>query len=203
MPRPGAWAGCTCGQVSPVCGPPGGVRLVDAQVGLTVDHLHAVELVTADGQQVRASAVEHPDLFWGVRGGGGNFGVVTTFEFELVEVGPMVLGGPILHDIEDAAEVLAFWESFMRTAPDELTSFAVFLTVPPSGPFPEHLWGRQVIVVDSCYAGDLDEGARSALRSRSPLDMFAHAPLSGQTSTTRCRTGSTTTRNRASSARSI
>ena len=159
----------------------GGTGWLMRKFGLTIDHLRAVELVTADGQQVRASAIEHPDLFWGVRGGGGNFGVVTTFEFELVEVGPMVLGGPILHDIEDAAEVLAFWESFMRTAPDELTSFAVFLTVPPSGPFPEHLWGRQVIVVDCCYAGDLDEGDRvvQPLREHgSPLlDMLGPMPF--------------------------
>src|SRR6266511_4314008 len=98
----------------------GGVGWLMRKHGLTVDNLLAVDVVTADGERLRASEDEHPDLFWALRGGGGNFGVVTSFEFRLHSVGPTVLAGPILWDATDAGEVLRFYRGFVRDAPDEL-----------------------------------------------------------------------------------
>src|SRR6266567_2856889 len=102
----------------------GGIGWLMRKHGLTCDNLLAVDLVTADGQLVRASEREHPELFWGVRGGGGNFGVVTAFRYRLHEVGPTVLAGPILFPAADAGELLRFYRDFVRRAPDETTAFS-------------------------------------------------------------------------------
>src|SRR5512145_2889558 len=104
----------------------GGVGWLMRRHGLTVDNLLAADVVTADGESLRASEDEHPDLFWALRGGGGNFGVVTAFEFRLHSVGPTVLAGPILWDAADAGEVLRFYRDFVRDAPDELGTVVRF-----------------------------------------------------------------------------
>lgn len=157
----------------------GGLGWLMRKHGLTIDNLLAIELVTADGHLLRASTTEHPDLFWGLRGGGGNFGVVTAFEYELHPVGPIVLGGPVVYTIDKAEEVLRHWSAFMRAAPDELTSFAVLMTVPPQPPFPEALWGTQAVVVDTCWAGDIAAGERALapLRTFDAPDLDLVGPL--------------------------
>lgn len=137
----------------------GGVGWLARKHGLTIDNLLAVEIVTADGRLLTASADENADLFWAVRGG-GNFGVVTAFTYRLHPVGPIVLAGPVIHRLDQAAPALRFFADFMGTAPDELGAMALFITVPPAPPFAEHLWGTQVVLLDICYAGDIEEGAR-------------------------------------------
>src|SRR5574341_1744336 len=108
----------------------GGIGWLMRKHGLTIDNLLAADVVTADGDRLRASEDEHPDLFWAVRGGGGNFGVVTWFEFRLHSIGPTVLAGPILWDASDAGEVLRFYRDFVRDAPDELGTVVRFGTAP-------------------------------------------------------------------------
>jgi FAD/FMN-containing dehydrogenase len=122
----------------------GGVGWLMRKHGLTVDNLLSADVVTADGELLRASEGEHPDLFWALRGGGGNFGVVTSFEFRLHPVGPTVLAGPILWDAIDAGEVLRFYRDFVRDAPDELGTVVRFGTAPPLPVIPEHLHWRPV-----------------------------------------------------------
>ena len=159
----------------------GGTGWLMRKYGLTIDHLLAVEIVTADGRTLRASESEHQELFWGVRGGGGNFGVVTAFEYSLVPVGPLVLAGPLMYTLDKADAVLRHWSAFMADAPDELMSFAVLLTVPPHAPFPEHLWGHQVLAVDTCFAGSIDEGMQVVQPLRDfgdpDLDMIGPMPF--------------------------
>lgn len=129
----------------------GGVGRLARKHGLACDNLRSVELVTASGDVVRASPDEDQDLFWGVRGGGGNFGVVTSFEFELHPVGPNVLGGTVVHRFEDAQAALDFYHEFSRSAPDELSADAAFLTSPD---------GEPLFAVSVCYVGPIDEGER-------------------------------------------
>jgi len=128
----------------------GGIGWLMGKYGLTIDSLLAVEIVTADGRVLRASATEHADLFWGVRGGGGNFGIVTAFQFQLHPVGP-VLAGMVLHPVDRASEVLHFYREFSSTAPDELTTFAGLVTAPD---------GLPVVAISLCYCGPLEEGER-------------------------------------------
>src|SRR5262245_32452449 len=104
----------------------GGIGWLMRKHGLTIDNLLAADVVTADGKLLHASEDEHPDLFWALRGGGGNFGVVASFEFRLHSVGPTVLAGPILWDAHDAADVLRFYRDFVRDAPDELGTVVRF-----------------------------------------------------------------------------
>jgi FAD/FMN-containing dehydrogenase len=148
--------------------------------GLTVDNLLATDVVTADGELLRASEDEHPDLFWALRGGGGNFGVVTSFEFRLHDVGPTVLAGPVLWDASDAEEVLRFYRDFVRDAPDELGTVVRFGAAPPLPVIPAHLHGRPVVMVGACYAGPIQEGERRLrpLRAcRTPLlDLVGPTP---------------------------
>ncbi len=138
----------------------GGMGWLMRKHGLTVDNVLAVELVSADGELLRASADEHPDLFWAVRGGGGNFGVVTAFEYRLHPVGPMILGGMVVHPIAQARTVLQAARAIMADAPDELALSHTFMTEPPQVPFPVALHGRTAIATVVCYAGDLTEGER-------------------------------------------
>jgi len=128
----------------------GGMGWLMGKYGLAIDNLLAVDLVTADGQMVRASASEHPDLFWGVRGGGGNFGIVTAFQFQLHPVG-LLLAGMVVHPLSKAQEVLRFYREYSRTAPDELTAYAALVTTPD---------GLPAIAIVLCYCGPLDEGER-------------------------------------------
>ncbi len=128
----------------------GGLGWLMGKHGLTCDNLLSADMVTADGRLITASASENPDLFWGLRGGGGNFGVVTSFEYRLHPVGP-VLGGMVLHPLDRAKDVLRFYRDFARTCPDELTAFAAMMTSPEGDP---------VIAIVVGYIGPLEEGER-------------------------------------------
>jgi FAD/FMN-containing dehydrogenase len=129
----------------------GGMGWLMGKYGLTVDNLLAVEIVTADGDVLTASADEHPDLFWAVRGGGGNFGVATAFTYQLHPVST-VLGGMVIHPMERAREVLRFYRDFTRDNPDELIAYAALLTAPD---------GHPVVAIALCYTGDLAAGERA------------------------------------------
>ncbi len=138
----------------------GGIGHLTRRLGLTIDNLLEAEIVLASGERVRASASEHPDLFWAIRGGGGNFGVVTSFLFRLHEVGT-VLGGPTFWPVELGAEVLEAYARFLPSAPRELNGFFAFCTVPPAPPFPEELHLRKVCGVVWCHVGDPERGAEA------------------------------------------
>ncbi|HEX5578531.1 MAG TPA: FAD-binding oxidoreductase [Candidatus Limnocylindria bacterium] len=158
----------------------GGIGFLMRKHGLAVDNLLAAEVVTADGSIVNASADEEPDLFWALRGGGGNFGVVTAFRFALHPVGPIVLAGPIFWAAEDTLEVLRFYRDFITDAPDELGTVVRLGTVPPLPVIPAPLHWRPAIAVACCYAGSVDEGERvlrALRRFRKPLiDLLAPVP---------------------------
>jgi hypothetical protein len=131
----------------------GGIGYLSRHYGLTIDNLLSVDMVLADGRFVTASASENEDLFWAVRGGGGNFGVVTSFEFRLHPV-KNVVAGPTLWPMERAAEVMKWYRDFIGQAPVELNGFFAFLTVPPAPPFPEALHLKKMCGVVWCYSGD-------------------------------------------------
>jgi hypothetical protein len=155
----------------------GGIGWLMRKHGLTIDNLLAAEVVTADGSIVRASADENPDLFWALRGGGGNFGVVTSFQFALHPVGPTVTAGPVFWAADDTAEVLCFYRDFVSEIPDELGTVIRLGTIPPLPVIPEDLHWRPAIAVACCYAGAIDEGQRAVQALRefgSPLiDLIA------------------------------
>lgn len=130
----------------------GGLGHLTRRHGLTIDNLLEVDVVLADGSVVTANEHEHQDLFWAVRGGGGNFGVVTSFLFRAHPVRTIV-GGPTFWALEDAAEVMRWYRDFIREAPRDLNGFFAFLTVPPAPPFPEPLHNRKVCGVVWCYTG--------------------------------------------------
>jgi FAD/FMN-containing dehydrogenase len=136
----------------------GGIGHLSRKCGLTIDNLLEAEVVLANGEQVRASADENPDLFWAIRGGGGNFGVVTSFLFRLHEVGT-IFGGPTFWAAEQGAEVLSAYRELILAAPRELNGFFAFTSVPPAPPFPEELHLRKVCGVVWCYVGGEEEGA--------------------------------------------
>jgi FAD/FMN-containing dehydrogenase len=139
----------------------GGIGFLMRKHGLAVDNLLAAEVVTADGGIVRASADEHPDLFWALRGGGGNFGVVTSFRFALHPVGPTVMAGPVFWAADDTTDVLRFYRDFIAEAPDELGTVVRLGTVPPLPVIPEDLHWRPAIAVACCYAGAVEDGERT------------------------------------------
>jgi FAD/FMN-containing dehydrogenase len=139
----------------------GGIGWLMRKHGLACDNLRAAELVTADGRVLRADASENPDLFWGLRGGGGNFGIVTDFEFDLHPVGPTVCAGAVFYPGERAEEILRFYRDFARDVPDELTTLANLITAPPAPFLPEEWHGRKLIALIGCHAGDPEEGARA------------------------------------------
>lgn len=129
----------------------GGFGKLGRKHGLTCDNLLAAEIVTADGRLLRASATENADLFWALRGGGGNFGIVTTFEYRLFPVGPLLLAGSVLHSYNDAREALRFYHAYASTAPDELSLDASLVTTPS---------GERFCSLSACYIGPLDEAER-------------------------------------------
>jgi FAD/FMN-containing dehydrogenase len=133
---------------------------LERKLGLAADNLLSAEVVLADGSVVIASEREHPELFWGLRGGSGNFGVVTTFEFKLHPVGPIVLGGMLLYPGSRAREVLSVFRDFMAEAPDELGAGAALITAPPAEFVPEAVRGKPALGIIVCYAGDIAEGER-------------------------------------------
>jgi FAD/FMN-containing dehydrogenase len=135
----------------------GGVGWLSRRHGLTIDNLLSVDLVTADGRLVVASETQHPELFWGIRGGSGNFGVVVSFEYRLHDVGPLVIGGPLLYPMADAVDVLRNVRQFVATAPDDVSLWLDFTHVPPHAPFPEQWWGESVLAVVP-FCADVERG---------------------------------------------
>jgi len=136
----------------------GGFGWLSRKYGMTVDNLESAEVVTAAGEVVRASATERPDLYWALRGGGGNFGVVTRFEFRLHPVGPDVLSGLIVYPISEAKSVLQQYREFLAKAPDELSVWTVLRKAPPLPFLPETVHGKGIIALALIYAGDPKEG---------------------------------------------
>jgi FAD/FMN-containing dehydrogenase len=136
----------------------GGFGWLSRKHGMTVDNLESAEVVTAAGEVVRASATEHPDLFWALRGGGGNFGVVTRFEFRLHPVGPDVLSGLIVYPISEAKSVLQQYREFLAKAPEELSVWTVLRQAPPLPFLPESVHGKGIIALALIYAGDPKQG---------------------------------------------
>jgi FAD/FMN-containing dehydrogenase len=138
----------------------GGIGHIARKHGLSIDSLLEAEMVLADGSIVRANADENPDLFWAIRGGGGNFGVVTSFLFRMHPVN-MVQAGPTFWPLEESADVLRAYASFIPSAPRELNGFFAFATVPPVPAFPEELHGRKVCGIVWCHTGTADEAAQA------------------------------------------
>ena len=138
----------------------GGIGHLTRRFGLSIDNLLEAELVLASGERVRVNAEEHPDLFWAIRGGGGNFGVVTSFLFRVHEVGTVV-AGPTFWPVELGAEVLSVYREFLPAAPRDLNGFFAFHTVPPAPPFPEEIHLRKVCGVVWCYTGSEEDAARA------------------------------------------
>ncbi|MBT8335169.1 MAG: FAD-binding oxidoreductase [Gemmatimonadetes bacterium] len=161
----------------------GGIGWLGRKHGLTIDNLLSARVVTADGRVVTASATENEDLFWGLRGGGGNFGVVTSFEFQAHPLGPEVLAGLIVHSFSDAPSVLRAYRDFVAEAPDEVTVWCVMRKAPPLPFLPEEVHGTEVVVLAAMYAGDMAEGeaALAPLRAiGTPIaDVIGPSPFAG------------------------
>jgi FAD/FMN-containing dehydrogenase len=138
----------------------GGIGWIMRKYGLSVDMLRRVDLITAGGELVKASADENEELFWGVRGAGANFGIVTEFEFDLAPVGPTILAGPIFWKMEDSPEVLRFYRDWAGNAPDELMSIVIHRKAPPLPFVPDELHGKPVVMVIPCWVGDIEEGEK-------------------------------------------
>ncbi|ROO36045.1 FAD-binding oxidoreductase, partial [Salinisphaera orenii] len=153
----------------------GGFGYLSRKRGLTVDNLCSVDLVTAAGELVRASADCNPDLFWGLKGGGGNFGVITSFEFDLHALGPDVLAGPVVHAFDDAPHVLREVTSLMRDAPDEVSCLPVLRHAPPAPFIPEAYHGRMILLLALIYAGDPDDAEAALAPLRGIGDPIADA----------------------------
>jgi FAD/FMN-containing dehydrogenase len=155
----------------------GGTGYLTRHFGLTIDNLISADVVLADGSFVTASATDHPDLFWALRGGGGNFGVVTSFTFRCHPLGEAgeIIGGPILYDIADTETVLSWYRDLIPALPDDLNGWIGVLEVPGAAPFPEELWGRKVCGIVWCYSGP-HERADQVL---APIRDFGSPLLSG------------------------
>lgn len=138
----------------------GGIGWIMRKHGLSIDSLVSVDLVTADGEFVRASAEENAELFWGVRGGGGNFGIVTEFEFRCVALGTQVLGGPVIWPMQQSPDVLRFYRTWVAAAPDELMTLVIHRKAPALPFIPEELQGELVVIIVCCWVGGLDEGEK-------------------------------------------
>jgi FAD binding domain/Berberine and berberine like len=158
----------------------GGMGHLTRQFGLTIDNLLAADVVLADGRFITASADENSDLFWAIRGGGGNFGVVTSFLFQAHPVST-VCAGPMLWEFDQAAEIMKWYREFIAQAPQEINGFFAFLTVPPGPPFPEHLHFKKMCAIVWCYNGGLQQANRilGPLRSFRPpaFEFFAPMPF--------------------------
>src|SRR5208337_743472 len=161
----------------------GGFGWTTRKFGLTVDNLVSADVVTSDGAFVQASATEHPDLFWALRGGGGNFGVVTSFEFRLHPLGPQVWSGLIVHPFDEAARLLPEFRRLANDSPDELTTWAVMRKAPPLPFLPPEWHGKEVLIFAACYSGDMAEGEKAtrALRGlgKPIADVISSHPFVG------------------------
>jgi FAD/FMN-containing dehydrogenase len=161
----------------------GGFGWLSRRLGLTIDNLREAEVVLASGMRVRASDREHPDLFWAIRGGGGNFGIVTGFEFQLHAIGPEVLSGLVVHPLSAARDVLRFYRDFVTSTPEEFVCWFVLRQAPPL-PFLAPEWhGKEILGLAICYSGDLAEGERVSRPLRAfgnPIaDVVAPHPYAG------------------------
>ena len=139
----------------------GGFGWLSRKYGMSIDNLISADVLTADGKLLHASTEHNPDLFWAIRGGGGNFGIVIGFEFQLHPVGPEVLSGLIVYPFEEAKSVLTQYRQFVETMPDELNVWVVLRQAPPLPFLPPQVHGKEVVVFAVCYAGDLDAGRRA------------------------------------------
>jgi FAD/FMN-containing dehydrogenase len=161
----------------------GGFGWTTRKFGLAVDNLISADVVTADAKLVRASENENPDLFWALRGGGGNFGVVTSFEFKLHPLGPEILAGLVVHPLEKAGELLPEFCRIAKQAPDELTVWVVMRRAPPLPFLPTEWHGKEVLIFAACFCGDMEEGekATQAIRALgSPIvDVISPHPFTG------------------------
>ncbi len=161
----------------------GGIGWLMRKHGLALDNLLSVEMVLADGRRLTASESENADLFWGVRGGGGNFGIVTEFTYRLHPVGPTIFGGVLFHPIALAKELLEFYREWVRRLPDEFTTLVALLTAPPAPFVPPPVQGSRMIAVAMCHCGALDEGAELVrpLREFAPpaIDLLGPHPYLG------------------------
>lgn len=144
----------------------GGFGYLSRKHGLTVDNLRAVDLVTAGGKPVQVDADNHPDLFWGLRGGGGNFGVATSFELDLHELGPRLLAGPVIHAFEDAPRALRDLSDFMETAPDTVSCLPVIRYAPPAPFIPEEYHGQLIVLFALIHLGDPAAGETALAPAR-------------------------------------
>ncbi|GAA2099540.1 FAD-binding oxidoreductase [Microlunatus panaciterrae] len=137
----------------------GGIGYLARRYGLTVDNLLEADVVLADGSFVTASETSHEDLFWALRGGGGNFGVVTSFTFRCGDIGEqgVIIGGPVFYDLADTAEVMRWYRELLPSLPEELNGWLGIVTVPTGPPFPEHLWSRKACALIWCYTGSHDK----------------------------------------------
>jgi FAD/FMN-containing dehydrogenase len=133
----------------------GGIGYLTRRFGLTVDNLLSADVVLADGTFVTADSHSHPELFWALRGGGGNFGVVTSFRFACHDIGEhgSIIGGPVLYDLADTAEVMRWYRDLLPSLPEELSGWLGLITIPPAPPFPPELWGRKSCAIVWCYTG--------------------------------------------------
>ena len=138
----------------------GGLGWISRKHGLSVDNLISADVVTADGRLVKASKDENTDLFWAIRGGGGNFGVVTNFEFQCADIGTEVYSGPIVKKIEDAKDYFKFHREFVKTLPDEMSVWTVMRHAPPLPFIPEEYHGKLVLLIPFVWLGDAEEGER-------------------------------------------
>src|SRR4029077_12218620 len=138
----------------------GGTGYLTRKYGLTIDNLLEADVVLADGRLVTASETEHPDLFWALRGGGGNFGVVTNFRFRAHPV-KMVFAGPIFWEATHAKSVMRTYRDFLPAAPEDLGGFVGLKTVPPMDPFPKEHWGKRACAVIGAYNGSAAEGEKA------------------------------------------
>jgi FAD/FMN-containing dehydrogenase len=161
----------------------GGFGWISRKYGLSVDNLLAADVVTAEGELLHASATENPDLFWALRGGSGNFGVVTSFEFRLHPVGPEVLSGLIVHPFSEARRLFDGYRRFVAEAPDELTAWVVLRKAPPLPFLPEDWHGKEVMVLALCYVGDMAAGEKAVAPLRAlgePIaDVVSPHPFAG------------------------
>jgi hypothetical protein len=139
----------------------GGIGYLTRRFGLTIDNLLSADVVLADGTVVTASDQSHPDLFWALRGGGGNFGVVTAFRFACHDLGEhgTIIGGPVLYDLNDTGAVMRWYRELLPSLPEELSGWLGLITIPPAPPFPEELWGRKSCAIVWCYTGPHDKSA--------------------------------------------
>ena len=158
----------------------GGFGWLVRKYGMTIDNLQSVEMVLANGKRISASPDENSDLFWGVRGGGGNFGIVTSFNYRLHPVGPEIYGGALFYPVSKAKELLQFYNKWTQSMPDELSTMSAFIIAPPEPFVPKELVGTPMIVVGICYTGKKEEGDKlvKPLRDLTPpaIDLVGPIP---------------------------